>query len=226
MRNGLLILASCLILALVGCGGEGPRPISVSGGTIQIGDVTCEPAHNLIRRLERCGLSPEERQRALKLMLAEKKRRLAEAKKKLSRLPSKTDVLWAARTMYVESTQSVYEMSLIGTVIRNRMRSEKWPNRVRPVVKDRWQFTGIHREERGVMELSLKQYHTGEGLTLRQHRKWRRAVRASFGVLSWPDSLLPLEATHYVNLDEVERPSWAHRRPDYKTDAHSYYSLN
>jgi hypothetical protein len=210
MRNGLLILIPCLILALAGCGGEGPRPISVSGGTIQIGDVTCEPSHNLIRRLERCGLSPEERQRALKLMLAEKKRRLAEAKKKLSRLrPSKEALTWMARMMYTEAPD-MRSMTYVGSTVVERKSLRQYPNTVKNVITQRWAYEGITRGAQNVHELTLEDYG--------QNLKWNLAIRAAWFTLTAPEEYRPLTGIeHFWSPQSASRtPQWAHgREPEY-----------
>lgn len=217
-----ITVTTLLLLLVTGCHDE-RRNVAVINGTVHIGQIQCDPGGQPIQRLERCGLNADERQRAMKLLLAEKQAKIRQQKRKISRLrPTEEELLWMARTFYGEA-ENEYGMTLIGNVVLERAEESCWPDTIREVINEDWAFTAIHRGERGVLQLTLGDYDN-KNLPRPTLNKWRRSVRAAYGVLTLPDSLRPPEAHGYANLREAEwqpwMSSWART---YTQGAHTYY---
>jgi hypothetical protein len=208
MRHHLTVL-SCFLLALsllVGCSRpESGLGLSVSEGTVSTSEVDCEIGQNPIHELKQCGLDPSERERALALLAAEKQAKLRQAKKKLGR-PTDEELLWMARTMMGEAS-SEYGMQLVGNVILERKQESCWPASVKGVAREAWQFTAIHKNNRDLLSLRLGDYDNRK-LPSPVLNKWRRSIRAAYGLLALPDSLRPPEAHGYANLSETHRRPW------------------
>jgi hypothetical protein len=121
--------------------------------------------------------------------------------------------------MLYSEAQSSYEMELVGSSVRARMASPKYPDDAWAVVTQDWQYSGLHQDAQNVRALDLADYNNTDLPTPRLN-KWRRAVRVAHHILTLPDSLLPLESTHYYSPQAMTPagtvPPWARgQQPDY-----------
>jgi hypothetical protein len=219
----ILTILSCFLLSLsllAGCSGPERGPgLSVSEGTVSTSEVHCEIGQNPIDNLKQCGLGPSERERALTLLAAEKQAKLRQAKKKLGR-PTDEELLWMARVMYTEAP-TMRLMTYAGSTVIERVNMEEYPNTVRGVATQRWQFEGITRNAQNVRDLTLEDYGS-------QNLKWNLAVRSAHFILTTPERYRPLKGIdHFWSPQSADkRPNWAHRSPEYQVgDKFEFHNL-
>lgn len=128
--------------------------------------------------------------------------------------PTEDELLWLARAVHSETKRS-REMELVASVIVNRIESPHYPNHARTVVKEAWQFTGIHKGTARSLHLSMADYEGGPNA-------WRRAIRISYSVLSLPDTLRPLHGvTHFYS----PRSMRGQAQPDWARNQHPRYQI-
>jgi len=142
----------------------------------------------------------------------------------------RNDLLWLARANFVEApppsrANTSYEMSLISNTILERRDDPSCPSTVEGVVREKYQYTGIHKAERGVMQLTLPDYNN-RGLPAPRLHMWRRAVRVAQATLTAPDSLRPPAANSYANTEVSGRKPWMTTEAfRYSSESHSFYEV-
>jgi len=219
----ILTILSCFLLALsllVGClENSQKRNIAIQKSVVQVGDTRCAlKGGNALRELRKCGLTGSEQARALNMLFVQKQTELQQAQKKLDR-PTKEELLWMARVMYTEAP-TMRLMTYAGSTVIERVKLEEYPNTVRGVATQRWQFEGITRNAQNVRDLTLEDY--GSQL------KWNLAVRAAWFTLTTPERYRPLKGIdHFWSPQSAdERPKWAHRSPEYQVgDKFEFHNL-
>lgn len=140
------------------------------------------------------------------------------------------EVLWLARTLYVEAPppsrgHTSYEMELIAATVLERRDDRSCPSTIWGVVNQDWQFSGVHRAERGVMQLTLEDYDN-ESLSRGTLNMWRRAVREARAALQAPKELRPTTANSYANISVSGKKPWM--KPEhlrFQTGAHTFYDV-
>ena len=122
------------------------------------------------------------------------------------------NVLILARVLFSE-TKSRTIMSYIGSVVRARLVSGRYPDDVQGVVTEDGQFSGYDdpAERRRLARLGYDS----------QSRDFQRAIRAAWFALNAPRQMLPAEAkaTHFIHVDTQRRmgrdiPAWAQLYPE------------
>lgn len=115
--------------------------------------------------------------------------------------PTEQEILWLARTAYGEAP-STYGMIRVAQVVLNRVRHPAYPNTVRGVVTQDWQFTAVHVDLMDLKSLGFDD----------QNPRWREALRAARAAYALPARLepLPRDVTHYFSPHALENePEWA-----------------
>jgi spore germination cell wall hydrolase CwlJ-like protein len=224
-----IVIASLFLgLALIfgGCSADRPQVVSaelVGEETVKLnyrqGDQVME--YNQVHEHLSDMKVPRPRARQLLHTLDQQKQAWTRAQDAMdSPGPSKAQVLWLARAVYVEArSEPLYGQSLVAHVLVNRLHHPAFEDTIYEVVMAPKQVTGMATQRDVWQGKDLSGYDGGD-------TEWRLAVRSAYSALAMPDSLRPLSGVyHYLSPHALDStPRWAQgETPDYRIGERFYF---